>query len=55
MREERDDDGDDDDDDNGEQRGEKRRHQDEIEQICANVYHSENSGHSSVTGTCTTY
>jgi hypothetical protein len=37
---------DDDDDDDGEQRGEKRRHQDEIEQICTNVYHSKNSGYS---------
>jgi hypothetical protein len=34
------------DDDNKEQRGEKRRHQDEIEQIRTNVYYSKNSGHS---------
>ena len=42
MREEEEDDNDDD----GEQRGEKRRHQDEIEQIRTNVNHSNNSGHS---------
>ena len=41
-----DDNDDDDDDDDGEQRGEKRWHQDEIEQIRTNVYHSKNSGHS---------
>ena len=37
---------DDDDDDDWEQRGEKQRHQDEIEQIRTNVYHSKNSNHS---------
>jgi hypothetical protein len=42
MREEDDDDNDND----GEQRGEKRRHQDEIEQIRSKVHHSEKSGHS---------
>jgi hypothetical protein len=48
MREEEDDvdDNDDDDDDDREQQGEKRWHQDEIEQICTNVYYSKNSGHS---------
>jgi hypothetical protein len=48
MREEEDgDDDDDDDDDNDrEQWGEKRQHQDEIEQIRTNVYHSKNSGYS---------
>jgi hypothetical protein len=46
QQQEVEDDDDDDDDDNGEQRGEKRRHQDEIEQIRTNVYYSKNSGHS---------
>ncbi len=46
MKEDDNDDNDGSDDSDKEQWREKWQHQDEIEQICTNVYHSKNSDHS---------